>query len=148
MLFDHTNGIIRIFACALHTAPRRYTGEPVFCLVVGVPEPSVDMDTIIVHPPPPLYIRQYTHTHTHTHSCRSSDVCVCVRARVCGYERKKERSVLFNDALNTFYLRLYGVRYMVKDHSGSERGNPLPPHGLLFPISSKGSFTCIIPQTG
>ena len=28
---------------------------------------------------------------------------------------------LFNDALNTFYLRLYGVRHMVKDHSGSER---------------------------
>ena len=30
---------------------------------------------------------------------------------------------------------------MVKDHADSERGNPLPPlHGLLFPISSKGSF--------
>ena len=29
---------------------------------------------------------------------------------------------------------------MVKDHSDSERGNPLPPHGLLFPISSKGYF--------
>ena len=26
---------------------------------------------------------------------------------------------------------------MVKDHSDSERGNPLPPHRLLFPISSK-----------
>ena len=25
---------------------------------------------------------------------------------------------------------------MVKDHSHSERGNPLPPHGLLFLISS------------
>ena len=24
---------------------------------------------------------------------------------------------------------------MVKDHSDSERGNPLPPHMLLFPIS-------------
>ena len=58
------------------------------------------------------------------------------------------RNVLFNDALNTFYLRLYGVRYMVKDHSDSERGNPLPPHRLLFPISSKGSFICTIPQTG
>ena len=46
-----------------------------------------------------------------------------------------------------FYLRLYGVTHMVKDHSDSERGNPLPPHGLLFPISSKGSFICIIPQT-
>ena len=62
--------------------------------------------------------------------------------------RRKEGNVLFNDALNTFYLRLYGVRHMVKDHSDSERGNPLPPHGLLFPISSKGSFICTISQTG
>ena len=35
---------------------------------------------------------------------------------------------------------------MVKDHSDSERGNPLLPHGLLFPISSKGSFICTIPH--
>ena len=27
---------------------------------------------------------------------------------------------------------------MVKDYLDSERGNPLPPNGLLFPISSKG----------
>ena len=59
---------------------------------------------------------------------------------------RKERNILFNDALNTFYLRLYGVRHMVKDHSDSERGNPLPPHNLLFPISSKGYFICIIPD--
>ena len=26
-------------------------------------------------------------------------------------------NVLFNDALNTFYLRLYGVGHMVKDHT-------------------------------
>ena len=32
------------------------------------------------------------------------------------------RNVLFNDALNTFYLRLYGVRNMVKEHSDSEKG--------------------------
>ena len=61
---------------------------------------------------------------------------------------RKEGNALFNDALNTFYLRLYGVRHMVKDHSDSQKGNPLPPHGLLFSTSSKGSFICIIPQTG
>ena len=34
-------------------------------------------------------------------------------------------NVLFNDALNTLYLRLYGVRHMVvKDHSDSEREKP------------------------
>ena len=49
---------------------------------------------------------------------------------------------LFNDALNTFYLRLYGVRHMVMDYSDSEKGNPLQPHRLLFPINSKGSFIC------
>ena len=35
---------------------------------------------------------------------------------------------------------------MVKDHSDSEKGNPLPPHRLLFPINSKASFICIIPD--
>ena len=59
-----------------------------------------------------------------------------------------ERNILFNDALNTFYLRLYGVRHMVKDHSDSEKGNPLSPHRLLLSINSKGSFICTIPQTG
>ena len=52
----------------------------------------------------------------------------------------KEGNVLFNDALNTFYLRLYDVGHMVKNHSDSERGNPLPPHELLFPINSKVFF--------
>ena len=35
------------------------------------------------------------------------------------YGRKE--NVLFKGALNTFYLRLYGVEHMVKDHSDSER---------------------------
>ena len=51
--------------------------------------------------------------------------------------------------INTFYCLgkkclLYdalSVGHMVKNHSGSERVNPMPSlHGLLFPISSKGSF--------
>ena len=36
-----------------------------------------------------------------------------------------KRNVLFNDALNTFYLQLYGVKHMVKDHLDIERGNLL-----------------------
>ena len=62
--------------------------------------------------------------------------------------RRKEGNVLLNDMLNTFYLRLYGISHMVNDHSDSEKGNSLPPHRLLFPINSKGSFICTIPQTG
>ena len=55
-----------------------------------------------------------------------------------------------------FYLMTHSTHFiygymasgsLVEDHSDSERGNPLPPHGLLFPTSSKGSFICIIPQT-
>ena len=39
-----------------------------------------------------------------------------------------------------FYLRLYGIGHIVKDNSDSERENPLPLHGLLFPINSKVFF--------
>ena len=56
--------------------------------------------------------------------------------QVLVFKGRKEGNILFNDALNIFYLRLYGVTHMVKNHSDSERGNPLPPHGLLFPINS------------
>ena len=58
-----------------------------------------------------------------------------------------EGNVLFNDTLNTFYVRLYGIRHMVKDHSDNRRGKPLLPHRLLF-ISSKDSFICTIAKTG
>ena len=34
---------------------------------------------------------------------------------------RKEGNVLFNDALNTFYLWLYGVRQVVKEVSDNER---------------------------
>ena len=33
---------------------------------------------------------------------------------------RKEGNILFNDALNTFYLRLYGIRHMVNNHSYRE----------------------------
>ena len=54
---------------------------------------------------------------------------------------KKEENILFNDTLNTFYIWLYYLEHMVKEHSDSERGNPLPPlNGLLILISSKFFF--------
>ena len=79
-----------------------------------------------------------------SYNTKTPYLCWVITSR-CG---RKEGNVFFNDALNAFYLRLYGVRHMVKDHSDSERGNPLTPHGLLFPISSMGSFICTTPQTG
>ena len=39
---------------------------------------------------------------------------------------------------STEHILFYG--YMASDHSYSERGNPLPPHGLLVPINIKGSY--------
>ena len=71
---------------------------------------------------------------------------IYVRSEHALMSRERERNVLFNDTLNTFYLRLYGVIHMVKDHSDSEKGNPLPPHRLLLLINSKGSFICTIPH--
>ena len=50
---------------------------------------------------------------------------------------RKEGNILFNDTLNTFYLRLYGVGHMVKDHSDSERGNPLPYMGYSFRLTAR-----------
>ena len=84
--------------------------------------------------------------HTHlTHSYILKDPppqcehCQCILT-VHHFLVEEEGNVLFNDALNTFYLRLYGVRHMVEDHSDSEKGNSLPPHTLLFPISTKEGF--------
>ena len=55
-------------------------------------------------------------------------------------EERNEGNALFNNALETFYLWVYGIRCMVKEHSDSKRGNPLlSVQGLLF-VNSKGSF--------
>ena len=54
--------------------------------------------------------------------------------------RRKEMSYLTTDS--THFIYGYMASDIVKDHSDSERGNPLPPHGLRFPINSKGSFIC------
>ena len=45
---------------------------------------------------------------------------------------RKEGNVLFNDTLNTFYLQLYGIRYMVMDHSDSERKPTAATWATLF----------------
>ena len=49
---------------------------------------------------------------------------------------------------STHFIYGYMASDMVKDHSDSEKGNPLLLHRLLFPINSRGSFICTIPQTG
>ena len=62
------------------------------------------------------------------------NVCSC--SSVCTW--RKEVNVLFNDALNTFYLRLYGFTHMVKDHSDSEREETRCRHmGYSFRLAAK-----------
>ena len=51
---------------------------------------------------------------------------------------RKEGNVLFNDTLNTFYLRLYGVTHMVEDHSDSEREETRCRHmGYSFRLAAR-----------
>ena len=50
----------------------------------------------------------------------NTEVNALPRVEIQAEEGRKDGNVLFNDALNTFYLRLYGVGHMVKDHSDSE----------------------------
>ena len=71
--------------------------------------------------------------------------CLMNLQNIFNYGRKRG-NILFNDALNAFYIKLCAL-HTVKDHSDSERGHSPPPHGLLFPISIKESFICTILQT-
>ena len=55
---------------------------------------------------------------------------------VCVIMMKKGKEMFYLMTHSTHFI----YSYMASD---SERGNLLPPlHGLLFPISSKGSFIC------
>ena len=48
---------------------------------------------------------------------------------------------------STYFIYGYRASDMVKDHSDSRRGNPLPPlHGLIFLFSSKVFFIITIPD--
>ena len=47
---------------------------------------------------------------------------------------------------STNFIYGYMASDMVKDHSDSEKRNPLPPHRLPVTINSKGSFICTIPH--
>ena len=69
-----------------------------------------------------------------------------LRASKCYYTQAP--NLLKEGRKKMFYLTTHSAHfiygYVVKGHSDSERGNPLPLHGLLFLISSKGSFICTI----
>ena len=70
----------------------------------------------------------------------AKDIIDSLSGTVKRYAWMEGRKEMFYLTTHSTHFRFYGVRHMVKDHSDSERENPLPPDGLLFPISSKGSF--------
>ena len=64
--------------------------------------------------------------------------------------QKRDSFFLYNDASRAHwfsYHRLLDIKHMVIVKYFFKE-NLLLPHRLLFPISSKGSFTCTFPQTG
>ena len=52
-------------------------------------------------------------------------------------EGRKEGNILFNDALNTFYLQLYGVGHMVKDHSDMRKETRCRHIGYSFRLTAR-----------
>ena len=60
----------------------------------------------------------------------------------------KGRTFLFNEPLNTFYLRLYGIGHItVKDHSAREETCCYDYMGYSFWFNSKGSLVYTIIHT-
>ena len=67
---------------------------------------------------------------------------------MCSLSLKK--FVLFNNASRE-YIDFHIIGYWMSSIwslTSFFRGNPLSPHRLLFPISSKGSLICNFLQTG
>ena len=72
------------------------------------------------------------------------------RCRHIGYSYQEGRKEMFYLTTHSTHF-IYG--YMASDiwlrtFLIVRKEPPLPPHRLLFPINSKGSFICTIPQTG
>ena len=51
--------------------------------------------------------------------------------------KRKEGSVSYNDAFNTFFLRLYDVRHMVKENEDSERGTRCRHMGYFSRLAAR-----------
>ena len=80
--------------------------------------------------------------------CRHIGYSYRLTARVLLYAPSHRQDNTYHGLCYTSRGALAGTRNSSMGHSYRERGNALPPHGLLFPISSNGSSICIIPQTG
>ena len=82
-----------------------------------------------------MYLKLYTYSHNHI-----SKICFLLSKRNFNFKGLKEGNDLFNTwtqpfwkernglfkALNTFYLQLFGIALMEKDHSDCERKPAAP----------------------
>ena len=118
------------------------------------------------------YIHTYTHTHTFMYRCMHTYIHTYVHEcmHTCIHTHTSTHMHIYihtytyiqhvyihphihtHTYIHTYiqHTSFYGSMEsdVVKNYSDSEYGNPLAPlHGLLFPISSKGSFICTIPGT-
>ena len=81
-------------------------------------------------------IAQWVH-HEGSTGCWKTSLCNGHQTDSCLCYIRKEGNVLFNDALNTFYLRSYGVRHMVKDHSVSIEETCYRHMGYSFRLAAR-----------
>ena len=54
--------------------------------------------------------------------------------------KEEGRKEMFYLTMHSNFIYGYMVSDMVKDHLDSERGNPLPPHGIFFLINRQDSI--------
>ena len=103
-----------------------------------------------------IFMYPYIHTYTHIHFLvPASAPHVYVLSCLWNHAYKRTLAAEIGESSpcggSRFPLAIWMVLYhmsdviTIKEHSDSEKGNPLPPHGLLFPITSKHYFICIIP---
>ena len=65
---------------------------------------------------------------------RTNEICNEISDRMI---KEIEGNILFSDALNTFYLRLYGVRHMVKNHSDMREKTCFSHLGYSFRLATR-----------
>ena len=65
--------------------------------------------------------------------------------RIVGFRGARTCGTVWHDLYTICTNCLYNNNIPIMSYSDSERENPLAPHRLHFPISSNGSFICIIP---
>ena len=77
-----------------------------------------------------MYVYTYTPAYIHIHTIIHYYTCIHSKIHIHSY---------INYTYNTCTQNMFIYGYMVKDQSDSERGYPLPPHGLLSAYQ-QGSF--------